>query len=184
MIVFSYIVLSLLLSVFILLFFIFGIDALRGHDMATSKRVIKVLVKIIKEHNPGTHRFYDLGCGRGSVVLVIKKEFPLFMVYGIDNNIVRIFFSKLRSKFLRRKIIFKKQNIFNVDLKNVDIIYAYLWYELMPPLEKKLRKELKQGAIVVTNTSRFLTWKPIKTYIVHPENPDFEKLFVYIKTSN
>ncbi len=163
------------------MFFIFRLDSLKGHDLPTSKLAIKILVNIIFQYKFKAHNFYDLGCGRGSLVLAIKKELPSLTVYGIDNNTIRIFFSKLKSKLLRRKINFKKQDIFQTDLRAADIVYTYLWYDLMPLLEKKLQKELKQGAIVITNTSNFPTWKPVRTYVTYPKNPDFEKLFVYIK---
>jgi hypothetical protein len=72
-------------------------------------------------------------------------------------------------------------NLFETDLRNADIVYTYLWYDLMPPLEKKLQRELKKGAIVITNTSNFPNWKPVKTYVTCLRVPSFEKLFVYIK---
>jgi len=52
-------------------------------------------------------------------------------------------------------------------------------------LEKKLQKELKQGAIVITNTSNFPTWEPMQkiiTYHKASKTPNFETLFVYQKT--
>ena len=47
-----------------------------------------------------------------------------------------------------------------------------------------LEKELKSGAVVITNTSKFPTWKPIQTVITYPKvstTPDFETLFIYQK---
>jgi len=90
----------------------------------------------------------------------------------------------LKSIFSGQKINFKKQDIFETNLKDADIVYTYLWYDLMPPLEKKLQEELKQGAIVITNTSNFPNWKPIEKVITYPKvskMPDFETLFIYIK---
>jgi trans-aconitate methyltransferase len=175
------ILLFLLFNIFIVFFLVFTSDSLRGHDLPTSKRAIKALVDIVLKYNPKADKFYDLGCGRGTVVVAIKKELPFLTVCGIDNNTIRIFFSKIKAKILKRKVLFKKQNLFQTNLSTADIVYTYLWYDLMPPLEKKLQKELKPGAIVITNTSNFPTWKPEKTYITCPKNPDFEKLFVYIK---
>jgi len=54
----------------------------------------------------------------------------------------------------------------------------------MPPLEKKLQKELKKGAMVITNTSKFPNWKPVQKIITYSKTsnvPDFETLFVYVK---
>lgn len=185
--VLTYIVvlLLLLLNIPMVLLFILAFDSiLRGHDLATSKRAIRALVKIISRHKPDAKNFYDLGCGRGTLILAVKRRLPYFTAYGIDNNGIRIFFARLKSIFFGQKINFEKQDIFETNLENADIVYTYLWYDLMPPLERKLQEELKQGAIVITNTSNFPNWKPIEKVITYPKvskMPDFETLFVYIK---
>ena len=69
----------------------------------------------------------------------------------------------------------------SLDLQNADVVYTYLWYDLMPSLEKKLKNNLKKGAIVITNTSNFPNWQPKETHITYSKNPEFEKLFVYVK---
>lgn len=179
------ILLSVLFTIFVVLFFVFALDSiLRGHNLSTSKRAISALVKIISQYKPEANRFYDLGSGQGRVVLIVKRKLPHLTVYGIDNSAITIFFAKLKSKLLKQEVNFKRQDIFQTNLKNVDIIYTYLWYDLMPLLEKKLQKELKQGAIVITNTSNFPTWKPIQKVVTYPKvskTHDFETLFVYVK---
>ena len=190
------ILLLLFLNVSMVLLFVLAFDSIwRGHDLATSQRAIKALIKIISRHKPDAKNFYDLGCGRGTLVLAVKRKLPCLRVYGIDNNEIRIFFARLKSIFLGQKINpvrnvisngvnFKKQDIFETNLENADIVYTYLRYNLMPLLEKKLQDELKQSAIVITNTSNFPNWKPIEKIITYPKvskMPDFETLFVYIK---
>lgn len=183
MIIIVFIFLIIILLVF-LFYFIFALDNLIfSHDLPTSKKAILNIVKIIKKHKSNALNFYDLGCGRGRVVLAIKKEIPNLNVYGIDKNIFRIFSSKLKAFFLKRKINFIRENIFNLNLSEADVIYTYLWYDLMPILEKKLQKELKKGAIVITNTSHFPNWMPkeiINTWD-NIKDSKFEKLFVYEK---
>jgi SAM-dependent methyltransferase len=169
------------------LFLIFALDSLmRGHDLPTSRRAAKKLVEAIKQYRSEAKNFYDLGCAHGGLSLAIKKSLPGLVVYGIDNSAVRIFFARLKSKVLRRKVHFQKQDIFSLDtdLSQADVVYTYLWHDLMPLLEKKLQKELKTGTIVITNTSNFPTWKPIHKIVIHPEIPerfDFETLFIYLK---
>ena len=188
MIVLFYIALFLLLTVYsisIVLFLIFALDSLiRGHDLPTSTRATRALVKAIKQYKPDAQNFYDLGCGRGTLSLAIKKALPGLEIHSVDNSTVRIFFAKLKSKILGRKIDFRKQDIFEVDLGQADVVYTYLWYDLIPPLEKKLQNELKPGAIIITNTSNFPTWQPIHKVVTYPKiskTPDLETLFVYIK---
>lgn len=176
---------GLLISAFMALFIIFALDSLlRGHDLPTSKRTTKALIEIVSRFKPEAKNFYDLGCSRGRLASAIKSKLPRLNVWGVDKNAVRIFFAKLRALVLRQKIDFKKQDIFQTDLRNADIVYAYLWYDLTAPLEKKIQKELKTGAVVITNTSNFPNWKPVEKVITYPKIskiPDFETLFVYIK---
>lgn len=188
MILLFYVILFLSLAVYaisVILFFIFAFDSLtRGHDLPTSKRAALALIGVIKEHKPDAKNFYDLGCSRGTLSLAIKKALPGIGVYGVDNSAVRIFFAKFKNKILEREVNFQKQDIFKTDLGSADIIYTYLWYDLMPILEKKLQKELKQGAVVITNTSRFQDWQPKEKVVTHhkvSKIPNFETLFVYIK---
>lgn len=188
MIFLAYILLFLILCFFVialLLFLVFVLDSLiRGHDLPTSRRATRALVDTIQKYKPDAKVFYDLGCARGTLSLRLKKILPRLDIFGIDNGVVRIFFAKLKSQILRRKINFQKQDIFKTDLRNADVIYTYLWYDLMPILEKKLQKELQRGAIVITNTSHFQGWQPTEKVVTYPKvskTPDFETLFVYVK---
>jgi len=175
-------------GIFTVLFFIFMLDSLiKAHDLPTNGRTLRYLIKVISEMKPesDTNTFYDLGCGHGIVTLAVKKRFPFLKVYGIDHNAIRIFFAKLRVIISGQKINFKKEDIFQTDLRDADMIYTYLWYDLMPLLEKKLQKELKKGAVIITNTSSFPGWQPVKKIITCQKTSkpaDFETLFVYIKS--
>ena len=188
MIFLFYILLFLILGLFVVgltLFFIFILDSLiRGHDLTTSRRLTKKLAETIRKYKPDAKNFYDLGCGRGALSLRLKKLLPYLDIYGLDNSAARIFFAKLKGKILRRKVHFRKQDIFQTDLRNADVVYAYLWYDLMSNLENKLQKELKQGAVVITNTSYFQDWPAVEKIITNPKiskTPNFETLFVYVK---
>ena len=152
--------------------------------MPTSRRATRILAETIKKYKPDAKNFYDLGCAHGTLSLRLKKILPHLEIYAIDNSVVRIFFAAVKSKVLGQKINFQKQDIFKTDLHNADLVYIYLWYDLMPILEKKLQKELRQGAIVITNTFHFQDWQPTEKVVTSPKGsktPDFEKLFVYIK---
>lgn len=170
-----------LFAIVLFLYLLLLIDTLRGHDIPTSRKAIKTIYKIISENKPQAKNFYDLGCGRGTLVVAVKRRFPHFNVYAIDNSLLRIFFAKLKSIFLGKEICFKKKDLFKADLRDADIVYAYLWYDLLPPLEKKLQKELKKGTVVITNTFCFPNWKPIETYVTNPQQPKSGKLFFYVK---
>ncbi len=181
LLVFSIIFLALGIPLMVLAFMIDSI--VRGHDLPTSRRTTKNLIRIISEHT-AARNFYDLGCGHGKLSIRIKRSIPKFSVIAVDNSPIRILSAKIMALFFWCHIQFMQKNIFDVDVSDADIVYTYLWYDLMSPLEQKLQKELRSGAIVVTNTSNFPTWKPtlkILTDSEVSETSDFETLFVYIK---
>lgn len=188
MIFLIYISLFLILCFFMIglsLSLVLALDSLmKGHDLPTSGRATRALADTIQKYKPDAKVFYDLGCARGTLSLRLKKILPRLDISGIDNSAVRIFFAKLKSRIWRRKTNFQKQDIFKTDLRNADVVYTYLWYDLMPILEKKLQKELRQGAVVITNTSHFRDWQPTEKTVTYPKvsrTPDFETLFVYVK---
>lgn len=188
MIFLTYILLFLILGFLVIampLFLTLALNSLiRGHDLPTSRRATRALATTIQKYKSDAKTFYDLGCAHGTLSLRLKKILPRLDIYGIDNSTVRIFFAKLKSKILRRKVHFQTRDIFKTDFHNADVVYTYLWYDLMPILEKKLQKELKQDAVIITNTSHFQDWQPVEKIITYPKiskTPDFETLFVYIK---
>lgn len=163
-------------------YFIFLFNSIvLGHDLSTNKRVIKIICKIIQEQKPDAKNFYDLGCARGTLSLKIKEKFPQLQVFGNDKDRLRIFLANMKAKYLKTDVTFSKKNIFDLKLKDADIVYTYLWYSVMPPLEKKLLDELKPGAIAITNESFFPTWRPTKVIDIYPDKKNSEQLFIYIK---
>jgi len=178
---FEFFVSVVLITLTLYYYFLLADNILGSNGMSTSLRARKKIFEIIGIHAPQAHIFYDLGCGHGSLSIATQKKFPQFTTYGIDNNYTRIVVSKIRGWILQSPVSFVHKNFFDINLRNVDVVYAYLLKECMPPLEKKLLLELKQGAIIITSTNFLPTWKPIETYVTK-KGKRFEKLFVYRKT--
>lgn len=55
------------------------------------------------------------------------------------------------------------RSFFSADLSSYHLITLYATTNVMSRLEKKLRQELKPGAIVISNYFRFPNWKPLKS---------------------
>lgn len=154
----------------ILAFFVFMADSFFGkEDFHTTRTEVSQFVKIVKDRRLENRRIYDLGSSKGSFVLRVSKALPAAKVTGIDDSNFRILFAKLRAIFLKN-ISFHKANIFQTDLTAADIVYIYLPQEMMAGLEAKLQKELKSGALVITNKVNFPNWQPTEK---------IEKLFIY-----
>jgi trans-aconitate methyltransferase len=177
-------IILLVVIVFFLLaavaFFVFSLDAvLRGHDLPTSREAVRAVADIITKHKPDARVVYDLGSGRGTFALKLKEAAPHLTVRAVDKGHVRVFISRLKARALHRDAAFERSDLFKADLSKADVVYTYLWYSIMPPLERHLRATLKPGTIVITNTSYFPTWELVATHRVWPQHEDFERLFIY-----
>lgn len=153
-----------------------------GHDFPTSRNGIKEVSKILVEFKKNTGIFYDLGSARGDFIVTLLKYSPSLQAFGVDNNRLRIFFAKGLSFLWRRPVHFLHGDIFSTNVSLADTVYIYLDISLMESLEKKLFEELKSGAMVITNTQSFPNWQPVKVYITSPKKPEYEKMFVYVKS--
>lgn len=106
-------------------------------------------------------RFYELGSGDGRVVLAAAKLQAAAV--GIEQSWLRIVLSKFRSFQLHLKNAkFYHGNIFSKNYADADIVYIYLLTKGVRNLEGKLKKELKNGSVVITQTYHFVSWKPFK----------------------
>ena len=178
---------TLIISAGILIGCMIGLSWFAGTDapyIPTKMDKIKEILKLagVKKGK----RFYELGSGDGRVVLEAAKLGA--DSFGIEQSWIRVLYSRWKAYHLGlKKAHFIHGNIFNLsfwseaiesksyrsakaslqDDKNktityADIIYIYLLPKGVWKLEEKLKKELKKGSLVITQTYHFPNWKPIK----------------------
>lgn len=150
--------------------------------LPTSSAAIKSVFDLMEKHQGKT--FVDLGCGMGKMLAAVKKRFPRMEVEGYENWPTQFILARIILFFsgTKGKIFYK--DLFHADLKNADIVYCYLYPELMEKLEKKLEKELNDDVVVISNSFPLPHWKPRETIITNPKKPEYKKIFVYRKRSN
>ena len=105
---------------------------------------------------------YDLGSGDGRLLLLAAQKGARAIGYEINPFLV--FWSTLRSFFSpysgTTKTIWK--NFWRVDISGADVVFVYLLPWRMETLGKKLQKELKPGALVVSNSFIFPGWRILR----------------------
>jgi|SRR3989344_6654692 len=104
-------------------------------------------------------RFYELGSGDGRVIREAAKLGADSI--GIEQSLIRILMSKQKAKDFKNAY-FYHGNIFSKNYSDGDILYIYLLLKGVSRLEIKLKKELKKGSVVITQTYHFSNWKPFK----------------------
>lgn len=163
-------------------YLVFMLDMMfNGHDFATAEPAILKVSQILGQYNKQTGKFYDFGSCRGNFLFKLMNYCPKFLAVGIDNSGYRIWLSKTRAWLTGKPVVFIKGDIFAANVADADAVYIYLDKSLMQALQDKLQKELKPGAMVITNTQSLPSWRPLQTYITHAKKPEYEKLFVYVK---
>lgn len=157
--------LPLIISLGILLGSFLGLSWFAGSDapyVPTKNSRIKKLLKIFSLKNKN---FYELGSGDGRVVIEATKLGA--QSYGIEQSWIRI----LMSRFFVQKQNLKNAHfihgdIFKQDLSKADIVFIFLLPKGVEKLEPKLKKELKKGSLVITQTFHFPNWKPFKKILI------------------
>lgn len=110
-------------------------------------------------------KFYELGSGDGRVVIEAAKLGA--DAIGIEQSWLRILLSKYKAHNLASHIRCGNVNFYHGDIfkrnyYDADILYIYLLPKGVNRLEEKLKKQLKKGSIVITQTYHFKSWKPFK----------------------
>lgn len=178
---------TLIISGGILLGCLIGLSWFAGTDAPYVPSSMENIRKILKLAGVKKgKKFYELGSGDGRVVLEAAKLEAHSI--GIEQSWLRVLYSrykatKLANKLDRRSVYgpvpnyssgtrashiecgnakFYHGDIFKKNYQNADIVYIFLLPKGVKKLEEKLKKELKKGSVVITQTYHFPTWKPYK----------------------
>jgi precorrin-6B methylase 2 len=118
--------------------------------------------------------FYDLGSGHGSVLIVAAREYGASAI-GVEGGPVQCLIAAINARWNRvnSQVRIEAGDMYQADLRDADVVYAYLTSQYAPRLEQ-LFGQLKSGARVVTVSFDLPNWSPVE---VDREN----LIFLYIK---
>lgn len=136
-----------------------GLSWFAGSDapyIPTQERAIKKILKMAGAKRG--KKFYELGSGDGRVVIAASKLGA--NAVGIEQSWIRVLYSRWKAD--GQNCNFFHGDIFKRNYQDADIIYIYLLLKGVKKLEEKLKRELKKGSVVITQTYHFKTWKPFK----------------------
>jgi len=137
----------------------------------SSTDVINIMIEMA---GGGTNqKVADIGSGDGKIAIAFAKKG--FLVTGIEINPLLALFSKfnLFRNGLINQVQIQNKNFWSTDLSDFNIITVFGIEFIMKDLEKKLLRELKPGAKVISNIFKFPNWQ-------HKEQKD--GVFLYEKT--
>ncbi len=111
--------------------------------------------QLIKKNNP--KKFIDLGCGSAGLIIFLAKKNPDIEFVGVEIALPLFLFAWLRAKFFGLKNLkIKYQDLFNIDLKEFDIIFVYGYpRSIKKRLTAKIKKQAKPGALLLSYVFKF-----------------------------
>lgn len=172
MIIFSILNLAILLFMGVWLF-----DLLRTRVpyIPTYEDVVEEIIGLVPV-KPGS-LVIDLGCGDGRIVRAYNQK---YQAKGRGYEIKILTF--LWAKFLSRKnkdVEILRQDFFKSDLSRADLIFCYLYPEIMEKLSPKFQKELKPEARIVSYCFQIPGWIPEQTFDLKKPHKPGKKLYIY-----
>lgn len=110
----------------------------------------RVRVRAILDAVPMTENqlLVDLGCGDGRM---LKEAELRYGVRGIGYEVNPFAYLKARLNcFGLQEVTIKMRNFWNVDLGEADVVFCYLFPDVLQDLAQKLVREAKPGALLVS----------------------------------
>ena len=137
----------------------------------TTPEAVQAMLRLADVHAKDV--VYDLGCGDGRIVIAAAKYFGARGV-GIDINPRRITESKenARKAGVERRVRFEEADLFEVDIRDATVVTLFLLSDVNEKLRPKLRRDLKPGTRIVSNTFKMGDWEPQKIVNVGAADPE------------
>ena len=101
---------------------------------------------------PEQGRLIDLGCGLGGPLSRIHKLRPDVSLAGVEAAPLNWLITRLRLFFSGARADIRLGSLWQADLSNYDVVYAYLSPAPMSRLWAKARQEMKSGSVLISNT--------------------------------
>ena len=104
----------------------------------------------------------DLGSGDGRIVFAATEGRPGVRGLGVDINaeLIQKANAAAKAQGLADRVRFMHQNAFDADLSKVDVIFMWLFPELMRLLRPKILAQARPGTRVVAATWDLGSWQP------------------------
>ena len=150
---------SLHLSFAIIIFFLV-LAFVTGAPFVPSKTQASDAMIRLAKLKKGT-RVYDLGSGDGRLLFLAAKQGALATGFEINPYLVLFTAIKAFLGHYRGSVRVSWRNLWKAPISNADVVFVYLLPWRMEELARKLKKELKPGTLVISNSFIFPQWKVI-----------------------
>ncbi|AEH45961.1 methyltransferase type 12 [Thermodesulfatator indicus DSM 15286] len=134
--------------------------------VSTSRAKIKAILDELE--GQANFRLVDLGCGDGRFLRAVYQRFGI-AGEGYEINPWAYFLACLKNRLNGAPVKVYRKNFFKADLSTYDVIFFYLFPDLLLDLAPKLRKEAKPGTIIISANFPLPGFNPYK--VLKVEDP-------------
>lgn len=138
----------------------------------SSNEVAEAVCELLKKEK--VSKFADLGAGVGSVAMPVAANFSNVRVEAWENAPLPYLVSLWRGRKLANYQA-KRENFFNANFADYEVIFAFLSPAAMPQVSEKIKREMQSGTLFISSSFPAPNWKP--TRILHLK--DFRKTVLY-----
>lgn len=125
----------------------------------------KVVTKMIHAANLRPNQtVIDLGCGDGRLLFAAEKSVKNITSIGFEIAPLVYLAAQLRKLLQRSKAKIHFKSLFHADLRNANVIFCYLFPNVMAELAAKIHTECKPGTRIISNTFTIPNLELVKTY--------------------
>ncbi|MGZ6222119.1 MAG: class I SAM-dependent methyltransferase [Syntrophales bacterium] len=108
----------------------------------------------------------DIGCGDGRVLQEARKRYGV-RALGFEVNPLAYALARLRTVGMEG-IEVRFKNFWNVNVGDADVVFCYLFPDVMGRVARKLEKELRPGTLVISCNFPFPGWRHRE--LLYPES--------------
>lgn len=154
------ILISLLASIYIVYFY-YWIRAFQisAPYYPTSKKAINNMIESLSDYK--VEHIIELGAGDGRVAIALAKKG--YKVTAVEFNPILAFIILIKKYIGRHQNLHViRKDFLKISYKDYDAAFIYLYPKVMKKLSNKIRKEMRKGSVLISNTFEFHDIKAIK----------------------
>lgn len=104
-------------------------------------------------------KIVDLGCGDGRFLVAAARRYGI-TGEGYDINFLAILMARIRIFFAPAGLSVRRKDFFKVNLGESDMVFCYLFPDVIEKLALKADREMKEGALLVSCNFPLPGWIP------------------------
>lgn len=125
---------------------------LKAPFFPSSKKTIEFMMKLA--HIQAGDTVYELGSGDGRILRAAYVYRPGKIVwYELSPRLV--WYSRFLNSLRKERIVYKREDLFQQDLSDADVIFCFLLPQGMEKIEQEIRPKLRPWTKVISNIFAF-----------------------------